>query len=237
MIQIAICDDDICAATNIKEECKKILNGRKDIKYLLMNSPEKILTIIKTQEIDILLLDIEMPKYDGFTIAEYLNRYNKKTIIIFVTNKDMYVYESFKYNPHRFIRKSYLNEMEEALTSAIELIDSSQEKFLVEASSKLKYEVNTNDIVYFESIHNNVKIVTIKGTNYFRSTLKNVEEKLNKNGFIRIYSSIIINLKYLYYIDKKSMIVEMLYNNNIERLPYSRSCQKRLYEAYKLFLR
>ena len=42
----------------------------------------------------------------------------------------MYVYESFKHHPFRFIRKSHIDELDEALTSAIKKIENNKEKYI-----------------------------------------------------------------------------------------------------------
>lgn len=237
MLQIAICDDESHIVELIANKINIIIEQLTYYNCFQTTQADELIQFAINTHIDILLIDIEMPKYSGFEVVEQLLRYNKETLIIFVTNLDMYVYESIKYRPFRFIRKSHLEELEEALISAISVINKSTEKFKIQVNASLNYEVKIIDIVYFESLHNYVRIVTTNGENTYRATLKFIEKELAGKGFIRIYSSILLNLKYVYLINIKKSIVEIRYCESSAVLPVSRNYQKNLIAEYKTSLR
>lgn len=236
-IQIAICDDDILVVDMIKNRSLQILGNTEQYSIFKTTSTKELMNYCTCNHIDILLIDIEMPELSGFKFVEWLSEYNQDVIIIFITNIDIYVYESFKYHAFRFIRKSYLDELDEALHSAIKKITEKWEIYTVKVTPHLSFEVNVGDIIYFESMHNNVKIVTTQGENIFRATLKSIEAELNNSNFIRIYSSIIVNIKYIYKINTKNLEVIVLIKDRKISLPVSRNKLKKLVDQYKIYLR
>lgn len=189
MINVAICDDDTLALHSLVSEAKRILGNTPEFHYYSTTLPKSLIEYCTCTAVSILLLDIEMPIINGFDVAKWLSNHNTNAIVIFITNIDMYVYEAFKYHPFRFIRKSHIEDLEEAMKSALLKLEARKEIYTIQVNSQLSFEVKIDDIVYFESQHNNVKIVTVHGDNIFRATLKSIETELCNKGFNRIYSS------------------------------------------------
>jgi len=52
----------------------------------LVNNGEDALTAIKAKKFDLLLLDIMMPKMDGFTVMEEMKKMKNKTPVIILSN-------------------------------------------------------------------------------------------------------------------------------------------------------
>ena len=236
MINIAICDDDPVILQFIVTKVKDFLHQRIKFKCFSTSSSNKLMDYCVTTEVDILVIDIKMPEINGFNFVDNLIKHNNKIIVIFITNIDMYVYESFKHHPFRFIRKSHIDELDEALTSAIKKIENNKEKYVINAGSQLTYSIKVSDIVYFESQHNNIRVVTIHGKNTFRATLKSVEKDLSCKGFFRIHSGILLSIRYIYKIDTKKLEVKVMYNNTQIYLPVSRNKIKSLVDEYKISL-
>lgn len=237
MLQIAICDDDEELVAIIKKALDQ--NLKPIIKYhsFETTSAKQLLEYSKEVCLDLLLIDIEMPEYSGFQVVKQLLNYHHETLVIFITNIDMYVYESLKFNPFRFIRKSHISELREAILSAVEKINSAHDKFIYQINASAIGEVRVEEIVYFESQHNNVRLVTTKGEVVYRSTLRTVEVELAGKGFMRIYSSIYLNIRYIHFINVKDSEVEISYVGKNECLPISRKNMKGLVTEYKRYLR
>jgi len=235
MLQIAVCDDEQYILELIVGRLRSIVKQSVNYKCFQTTQPEELLQFSKTTYIDILLIDIEMPNISGFEVVKQMWLYSEGTLVIFITNMDLYVYDSLKYHPFRFIRKSHFEELEEALISAISLINSKIEKFYIRINAALSIKVKIEDIVYFESIHNHVKLVTINGEKKYRSTLKDIERELKGKGFVRIHSGYLLNIKYVYFIEVAE--VEVTYEKSKIRLPVSRSRRDNLILEYKKSLR
>lgn len=233
---IMICDDDYNILETIYKKAKEILKYQSDYYLYKSTKPEDVIKVSNDRHIDILLIDIEMPSMNGFELIEKLGIRKKKPIIIFISNIDTYVYESFKYHPYRFIRKTHLDELKEALESSVQLIRSRTEIFKIKLTSLQYKELYIQDIIYIESIHNNVKVLTKQGNEYiYRETLKNLEIKFKDKGFVRIHSGFLLNIKYVRLINKVD--VEVKYNNLKFILPVSRGQYSNLVQKYQHYLR
>ena len=91
--------------------------------------------------------------------------------------------------------------------------------------------INTDDVVYMESMDQNVKIVTSKGEHVIRHNIGDFEEKLKNDGFFRIHRGYLISLSKVKKLVKNDVIME----GDIS-LPVSRSNQKALKEALYTFV-
>ena len=52
-----------------------------------------------------------MPELDGFEVAEKLQSSKKNALIIFITSHEDKVYQSWKYQPFWFVRKSHMEDL------------------------------------------------------------------------------------------------------------------------------
>lgn len=237
MLKIVICDDEQYVVDELSKLVKQIIPSSTSYEVFKSTSAIEIVKYSENKNIDILLIDIKMPDCNGFSAVQCITENSINLLVIFITNMSMYVYESLKYRPYRFIRKSHIDELEEALISALEVLKFKDEEFALRINSKCQINLKITEIVYFESHHNNVEVITINNTYTFRSTLKVIENELKNKNFIRIYSSILINVKYINKVNLRLSEVELYYNENIVHLPVSRNCQAKLLNRYKNYLR
>lgn len=225
IIKIAICDDEkiILDYTYFKikktieelygdkeKEISKFINGK-----LLLNEIDNI-----DKGYDLVVLDIDMPEIDGFEVAESIRKYNKDIIILFLTSKDEFVYESFKYSPFRFLRKSKLDEeLEEALNNVIKIIEKRKgEKQYVFDTDKGEMKFDINDILYIECFNKKAYIKTFDMKyKLLKVKFNELLEEVSKFNFISTYRNCAVNIKYIYSIGKMDITLD-----NNERLAVSR---------------
>jgi DNA-binding LytR/AlgR family response regulator len=234
-IHIVVCDDEASVVKLICEKLHMILGPLVQFVCYKYTDPNEVIKLAKDTHIDLLLIDIEMPGIKGFDVVKELRMQNHQLLVLFITNMDMYVYESLKFQPFRFIRKSHLNELNEALISALTIIKNSMEIFNIPINIATYKKVKINDIIYFESMHNNVKVVLDGDSYIFRSTLKIIERQLESKRFTRVHSGFLLNLKYIYLI--KGNFVEVSCGEGIISIPLSRSRRNSLISEYKRSLR
>lgn len=60
--------------------------GLSGFEVTVVNNGEDVLSAIKNQKFDLLLLDIMMPKMDGFTVMEEMKKLKNKTPVIILSN-------------------------------------------------------------------------------------------------------------------------------------------------------
>lgn len=151
-------------------------------------------------EIDIVFLDISMPKMNGF---DFLQLFTERSFeVIFVT-----AYEEFGIQAIRAKAIDYLTkpisvlELQEAVNRVIvkhEPVSSKQTNFVSISHSEGTNIVSQDDIVYLEAddyltkihLNNHQKIVVSKNIKHF-------EELLDGDKFIRIHKSFMININFI----------------------------------------
>lgn len=182
--------------------------------------------------IDVLFLDIEMPSLNGLDIAAQIKKMNADLEIVFVTNFEVYVYDSFKVRPLAFIPKNMIeNRLAEVLLLVKEEYDK-RHKFLLCKRDGIEIKIFEKNIIKIEKQSNICNIYCIQDFKNpygsIRLSIKDVFLKLSKN-FCLINQSQIINLDYV----KKINDHQILLLNNEMYYPsrrYKKSVEKTYYE-------
>ncbi len=231
--KIVIIDDEPLARTIVAEylqahsdlevvaECN---NGYEGVKAIMQHKP------------DLIFLDIQMPKINGFEMLEILD---ERPPVIFTTAFDEYAIKAFEANAVDYLLKPFdKNRFEGAIKKWKE--QKSHEKgidALIENTNKQPEEKNrivvrnggdiqivpTNEIVYIEAYDDYVKIFT-RDTYYLKKkTMNYYEETLDPSVFFRTHRSFIINLQQLTRIEplEKNTYVALLKSG--KKVPLSRS--------------
>ena len=221
MIRIAICDDNIDIIKQLKDI---ILNYGKTNGYQFniktFNSGQELEKNMKNEIFDIIFLDVELDGILGIDIGKKLrddiNNYSTK--IIYVSSHQHYAISAYDSMPTDFISKPFkIEKVEKSISNVLKLLNFIKKDFIYNSNGKTN-KVLLNDIVYFESYRNVVKIVTIDGKeDKFYSTLKQVMDSLNSQIFIQQHKSYIVNIEYISKIEKNDII---LFNQ--QKIPISR---------------
>ena len=218
------------ATIEIIDECE---NGFEGIKSINENNP------------DLVFLDIQMPKLNGFEMLELIEeKYN----IIFTTAYDQYALKAFDVNAIDYLLKPFSKDrFNEAVNKVIEKIDNSENPIdkiklpeFISSDEKLKRIVvkKNNKIViiavdkikYLKAEDDYVNIVAPEGSFLKQNRMKYYEEHL-PDSFIRIHRSYIVNLneiKEISLLEKDSHIVIL---KSGEKLPASKSGYRKLKES------
>lgn len=193
--------------------------------------PEEAINFLKTENIDLVFLDVEMPKLDGLAFIKQLP-YQPEIII--VSSKRDYAFESFELNVTDYLQKPidyhrFLIAAEKAFLKKGNLSSiSEQPDHIFVKSDSILVRLNLNDILFIEAMGDYVRIFTTKQKHMVLSTMKSFEEKLPKNNFFRVHKSFIVNL------DK----VEAIAGNSIpfekKMVPISKAIKPMLLERINL---
>ncbi len=203
MLSFGICDDNLHFAAvlmkKLHELCALHLPERVDCRILpSFGCADDVMTFMKSQQINVLFLDIDMPKVNGFRLAEHISANYPETIIIFVSSYEDFVFSSFEYSPFRFLRKSHLTE--ELPLTFKKVIDKCllEKETLSFVSTDGEQLLRAKDIILFEAQKNYYVVKTTSPTSYkCRGTLGSVEESVKNFDFYRVNSSYIINLEHM----------------------------------------
>ncbi len=117
-IRVSICDDDVdevAKLKNIVEDYLQMQGIAYDMKTY--HSPDMLLHEYEMQ--DILFLDIEMPEYDGLTVAGEIRKKDEDVRIVFLTSHREYIQKAFVVRAYRYLYKPYQRtEIHEVLEDA-----------------------------------------------------------------------------------------------------------------------
>lgn len=192
-IHILAIDDETPALRLIEHFCKSI----KEVRQLKLTSSTTFgLEYIMNHEVDLVLLDIEMPVMNGLDFASKIPEQIK---IIFTTAYGEHALKGFELSAVDYLLKPYTQErFNDALKKAlrqIELensIESSKQYLSIKINYKNK-QISLDEIHFIESVNNTISIHLISGEKLsFRESLKNLIDRLPKEQFIRIHRSYIV---------------------------------------------
>lgn len=194
--------------------------ARKDLSNMLseINSVEVIgeaedvpsaLKAISELKPDIVFLDIQMPGQTGFDLVEQVDFKGK---IIFVTAYDEFALRAFEINALDYLMKPVNKNR---LQKSIERIESEaspkitnlvqlkyDDKLFTTIGSKMQF-LKINSIQLIQSDGDYTYVTTSEGTKgLITKTMKEWEERLPENHFIRVHRNSIINTNFIDEIEK-----------------------------------
>lgn len=232
MIKAAICDDESTMLDYLYEHISKEFEKKADVQIDKYTSGRDFLNAYKAEPYDVVFLDIDMPKISGFDVAEKIS---EKALIIFVTTHDELVYSSLKFQPFRFIRKTRLNdELSETVSAVIEHIAKRKAEKKIEFQTKdCKIFLLADEIEYIGVYGHWLRVVVTTGEPIeCYGSLSEFEKILAPIGFVRTYKSYLVNLKYVYSIEKTNVVMD-----NKTEIPLSRYKAAEIKEKFKEYLR
>ncbi len=163
---------------------------------------------INKSEVDLILLDIEMPGMTGLELIRNLG--NKRPLIIFTTAKTDYAVEAFELNvvdylvkpvtPARFMQA--IERANEARSSDKETVNVNEQEFVFVKDNGVLKRINVDEILFLEAMGDYVKVHTGQKFHVLHSTLKSIEEKLPSSKFIRVHRSYIVSLNKIDFIQE-----------------------------------
>ena len=178
------------------------------------DDPIKAFNILKESKIDLLFLDIKMPKMDGISMLKALSPLPQ---VILVTSHDEYAAESYEYDVTDFVKKPistarFLKAIERAnkrFNTDASLFTTKGETIFIKSDSKL-VQINTHKIFWIEALGNYMRVITEDGKYTILSTMKDVANKLPSDEFVRVHRSFIVRLDKIESIEDNYIVI----NNN-----------------------
>lgn len=226
MLNCAVVDDSTLQRLSIV----KLINEHPSLKLAAQyNSAEEAKEGLTSQQIDLVFLDIEMPRVSGFDLLDDMTQ---KPQIIFVTGKTKYAFKAFDYDAIDYLRKPiekdrFLNAVHKAIVNYKLRNEEGfdDEDFIFVKSNLKKRKVFLSELKYVEALGDYVKLVTEHDSLVVLSTMKAFEQILPEDRFLRIHKSYIVNLDKVQRYNSKQIELEN------QSLPLSRNRKTDLVEA------
>jgi len=106
-MRILVIDDERPALELMLETVEKLC---PDDEVVPFREARDVLEYIKSEEIDVAFLDIELGKISGIELAINIKKYSPRCNIIFVTSYSKYGTESFRARPSGYLTKPYTED-------------------------------------------------------------------------------------------------------------------------------
>jgi DNA-binding LytR/AlgR family response regulator len=163
-------------------------------------------TILNNQRIDLIFLDINLPKLSGINFIKTLIH---PPLVIFTTAYSEFAVEGFELNAMDYLLKPFSFErFLKAVNKAIEKINSSsvirskeEDSFIFLKADKKIHKIDIDSIHYIEAIGDYMKVVTVSGQLLVNETMKKMLEDLPASLFIRVHKSFIISRNKIRFIE------------------------------------
>ncbi len=206
---VLIVDDEFLARKLLSEYVSKV-----DFLHLVDTCPDatKAMEVLNNERVDILLLDIQMPDISGM---EMLRLLKDKPAVILTTAFSEYAVDAFSLGVVDYLLKPFdyarflqaINKAVSLNLSASENIsETANDYMMVKADYKL-YKINFDDLLFIEGQHEYVTFHTKAKRITALYSLKNLEDILPKDKFVRVHKSFIVSIKNIEDIDKVNVTV------------------------------
>jgi two-component system LytT family response regulator len=200
------------SSIQVVQECN---DGFEGIKAIMQHQP------------DVVFLDVQMPKINGFEMLELVEQ---PPAVIFTTAFDEYAIKAFESHAVDYLLKPYsqerfdkaiekLTERETATTASHtrELLDTvsqspqQNQRIVVKIGTKIKI-IPIDEVHYLEAADDYVKIHTKEGAFLKNKTMSHFEKILHADHFVRTHRSYIVNVQLVTRIDpyeKESYLAQL----------------------------
>ena len=203
--KIAICDDNNADIQYLSSLLSLWARERSLFLRLdtFLSAEAFLFQYAEQKDYDILLLDIEMGKLDGVSMAKTVRKENESVQIIFVTGFSDYISEGYEVSAlHYLMKPVHQDKLFEVLDRAVDKLRNNERVLFLEYSGEM-IRIPFYEIRYLEVCQN---YVTIHGRQSYtvKKTLREFESELDER-FFRAGRSFLLNLSHIRRVTKKEV--------------------------------
>ncbi|MDG2195085.1 MAG: LytTR family DNA-binding domain-containing protein [Polaribacter sp.] len=177
------------------------------------NAVEAISELNRNPTIDLLFLDINMPKISGLSFYKSLQH---QPFVIFTTAYPEYALEGFEVNAIDYLLKPFsFDRFFIAVNKVVEKFNTKndntfQEEFIIIKADKKLHKITLNNIYYIEAFGDYVKIYLQNSYLLTYSTFSKMLDSLPSKKFIQTHKSFAINLSRVTLVDGNQVVLSSL---------------------------
>ena len=209
-LKILIVDDEPLAREGIK------LMLSSDSQVMEARNGREAVTKIRDEKPDLVLLDVQMPRMDGFGVVEAVGA-DKMPAVIFVTAHDQYAIRAFEISAVDYLLKPVTEERfrtafervrkrlgaahgDEPTRQLVTVLDAiaNPRRYLSRLairSGDRTIFLTIDDVEWIEAAQNYVRVHTGQATHLLHVPMNTLETPLDPERFVRIHRSHIVNLQ------------------------------------------
>ena len=214
MISYIIVDDEPIAHRIIEGYCNDLPHLK--LKKHCYDALEAM-QFLSTQEVDLMFLDLNMPKLKGF---DFLRTLSNPPKIIVTTAYGEFALEGFELNVADYLLKPFSFErFLKAINNAFSEKSSPKKEVQVQRKEPSKnqiflkgdkkyHQISIDDILFIEAYGNYTKVYLPDQMIVTHSTISFFEMELSSNQFLRVHKSFIVNIPKIETIEGNRIIIE-----------------------------
>jgi two-component system LytT family response regulator len=209
-LKVLVVEDEPLA----REGLKALLGG--DSQVVEARNGREAVTKIREEKPDLVLLDIQMPRMDGFGVIEAVGA-ERMPAVIFVTAHDQYAIRAFEISAVDYLLKPVTEERfriaferaQARLTAAVPDESARQMRAVLDAvsnprrflsrlairSGERTTFVPIDEVVWIEAAQNYVRVHAGQATHLLHVPMNTIEGSLDPERFVRIHRSHIVNIQ------------------------------------------
>ena len=241
-LRIAICDDNEMMTTIVEEKLQQTLQRVEVTNYEIGIYCGGMELLASEKDYHLVLLDIDMPEIDGFSVAKKLNQRKKNPFVIFLTIHSDLVQKGYHVKAFRYLTKPINDEeFQEGISSAVKEMAPCHMAISIivrdEYEKKDRKEtamIDLYEITHVESLGTGCCLHTEDSKLIVKETLKYWKKVLPKDRFIQTYKSHLVNLNY---VKKISHDKKKIYLGLNQEVPIARNEKKNFIESFHRFAR
>jgi two-component system, LytTR family, response regulator len=248
MMRVVIADDERLSRRALRAQLEQI-----DGISVIAECTDGVATLsaIQREAPDLVFLDIEMPRLNGFEVLERLDP-GERPAVVFVTAYDEHAIRAFEVRALDYVLKPFDGvrlraAVEHVLSRRREHELSSQMEHLLDAVQSREHPVSatptrrllvrqtgcsffvpTASIDWVEAFGNYVRLHVGEQSHVINTSMGELERKLDRQEFMRIHRSTIVNLDRVRHVEPYGGSDYQVVLHNGVRLRVSRSCRDRL---------
>lgn len=188
------------------------------------NSVDARNILASRQDIDLVILDIQMPEMDGF---DFIGSLGAPPNIIIVSSAEEYALKAFDFNVVDYLLKPVAyGRFCKAIDKTVRYFSrkenpntGDEEIFIKKGSSLVKLKLK--DIIFIEALENYVTLNTNDDRFTIHFTMKAIESQLPSGVFIRVHRSYIINKSMIQTIKENSL--DLIVGGTVKSIPVGKS--------------
>ena len=219
-----------CIIVDDDKICCKILEGyvKKSSSLNLIGSFSESIAarnvLTERKDIELIILDIEMPEMNGF---DFIGSLDFPPNIIIVSSGEEYALKAFDFNVVDYLLKPisygrFCKAIDKTIRyySRKEVSNTGDEEIFIKKGSSL-VKLKLKDIIYIEALENYVTLTTNDDKFTIHFTMKAIESQVPSGLFIRVHRSFIINKSMIQAIKENSL--DLIVGDTIKSIPVGKS--------------
>lgn len=226
MINCIITDDEPLARQGLADYVAEI-----DFLRLLgvCAHPLELMKLMTEHPADLLFLDLQMPKMNGF---EFLKVVKQPPMVVITTAYPQFAVQGFEYHVldylvkpitfDRFYTAALRARDQHLLATTGETQSKAPDDYIFIKSGQVYEKILLNDILYISAMENYINIVTVHSKHMSLMPLKTIEEYLRNKPFVRVHKSHLVAISRIDAIDGNEIRI------GTQRIPISRNYREQV---------